>query len=120
MFLDGLAAHNPPHGRIASETVGIVHVFIAAKASKHRLTELTRHAVPSVLAGTAVLENISGNRGQAKGIVKPPISEQPCVGGDLGTVRFLLRGGQNRPKSLPSRFTHRVGHASRSINTSTN
>ncbi len=73
---------------ITSETVGVVHVFVAAKASKHRLTELPRHAMPSVLAGTAVLENSPGNLGQAKGIIKLPISEQPSVGSDLGAVKF--------------------------------
>ena len=77
LSFDSFAADNPPHGRITSETVGVVHVFVAAKASKHRLTELPRHAMPSVLAGTAVLENSPGNLGQAKGIIKLPISEQP-------------------------------------------
>ena len=47
---DGLATNNPPHGRITSETVGVVYVLITTKATKHRLTELPRHAVPSVLA----------------------------------------------------------------------
>ena len=71
-----LATNNPPHGRITSETVGVVYVLITTKATKHRLTELPRHAVPSVLAGTAVLENSPGNLGQAKGIIKLPIGQQ--------------------------------------------
>jgi len=44
--------------------------------------------VPSVLAGTAILENIPGNLGQAKGIVKLSISEQPTVRSDLRTENF--------------------------------
>ncbi len=72
---DGLATNNLPHGGITSETVGVVHVFISTKATKHRLTELSRHTVPSVLTGRAVLENISGNLGEAKSIVKLAISE---------------------------------------------
>ena len=115
-----LATNNPPHGRITSETPGVVYVLITTKATKHRLTELPRHAVPSVLAGTAVLENIPGNLGQAKGIVKLSISEQPTVRGDLGTVKFQLQAAVKiDPKSVPFRFTHRVCHANHSINSST-
>jgi hypothetical protein len=55
------------------------------------LVKLTRHAVPSVLAGTVVLENISGNLGQAKGFVKLSIDKHTAVGGDLGTVKFQLQ-----------------------------
>ena len=77
LFRDSMAADDPPHGGITAQTVGVVHVFITADTSKHRLAELLRHAVPSVLAGTAVLENIPGNLGQAKGIVKLSISEKP-------------------------------------------
>ena len=32
LSFDGLASNNPPHGRIASKTLGVVHVFIPAKA----------------------------------------------------------------------------------------
>ena len=50
-----------------------------AKASKDRLTELPRHAVPSVLADTAVLEKTPGNLGQAKGTGKLPEGEKSSV-----------------------------------------
>jgi hypothetical protein len=56
-------------------SLGIVHVFIAANASKQRLTELTGHAVPSILASTVVLENSPGNLCQTKSIVKFAISQ---------------------------------------------
>jgi len=46
--------------------------------------------MPSVLAGTAVLKNIPGNLGRAKGIVKLPIGEKSSGGSDLGTVEFKL------------------------------
>ena len=82
---------NPPQGGITSETVGVVHISITAKSSKYRLAKLTRHAVPSVLAGTVVLENISANLGQAKGFVKLSIDKHTAVSGDLGTVKFQLQ-----------------------------
>ena len=111
LSFDGLATNNPPHGRITSETVGVVYVLITTKATKHRLTELPRHAVPSVLAGTAVLENSPGNLGQAKGIIKLPIGQQPAVRGDLGPVKFQLQAAvEIDPKSVPFRFTHRMCH----------
>lgn len=74
-----------------SQALGIVHVFITANATKQRLAELTRHAMPSVLASTAVLKNITGNLGQAKGVIKLSIGEKPTVGGNLGTVEFQLQ-----------------------------
>ena len=109
LSFDGFASNNPPHGRITPETVGVVHIFIATKTAKHRLTELPRHAVPSVLAGTAVLENIPGNLGQAKRVVKLPIGEQPAVRGDLGTMKFQLQTAvEIDPQRGLSAFTRRV------------
>ena len=102
VWIDRVRDRRPSHGRITSETVGVVHVVIAANTPKCRLTELTHHAVPSVLAGTAVLGNILGNLGQAKGIVKLPIGEQPGVRGDLGTVKFRLQAAVKiDPKFVP-------------------
>ena len=105
----GFAANNPTHGGITSQTLSIIHVFITANASKQRLAELTRHAVPSVLAGTAVLKNSPGNLCQAKGVIKLSIGEEPTVGGNLGTVELQL---QSAVKIDPQRglfaFTRRV------------
>ena len=74
-----------------AKTVGVVHVFIAAKASKHRLTKQPSHAMPSIFAGTAALEKTPGNLAQAKGIVKLPIGEQSGVRCDPGTVELQLQ-----------------------------
>ena len=102
LAFDGLATNNPPHGGITSETVGVVQVFNSTTATKHRLTELSRHAMPSVLTGTAVSENIPGNLGEARSIVKLPISEQPGVRGDLGTMEFKIQTvGKIDPKAVP-------------------
>ena len=38
-----------------------VHNFTTVKASKQRLAELTRQAVPLILAATAIVENLPGN-----------------------------------------------------------
>ena len=111
-----LAANNPAHGGIASQTVGVVHIVIAAKAPENGLAKLTRHAVPSVLAGTAILENTLGHLSQAEGIVKLPVGEQPGIRGDLGTVEFKLQSTvKNDPKAPRFRFTHRVCHIRRSM-----
>ena len=109
MSCNSLAANNPPHGRITSETLGVVHVFITAKASKYRLTKLPRHAVPSVLTGTAVPENTLGNLSQAKCIIKLSIGEKPTVRWDLGTVKFQLQAAVKiNPQRRCSAFTRRV------------
>ncbi len=79
LFRDSMAADNPPHGRITAQTVGVVHVFIAAEASKNGLAELPDHAMPPILASTAVLEKVAGNVSQAKGMVKLPVVEKSGV-----------------------------------------
>ena len=78
-----------------SQTLSIIHVFITANATKQRLAELTRHAVPSVFAGAAVLENLPGAIDQAKGIIKLPISEQPAVRGDLGAMKCEIASNRD-------------------------
>ena len=54
-------------------------VIEATKTAKEGLAELPDHAVPPVLAGTAILEMALGNLGQAKGTVKLPVGEQSGV-----------------------------------------
>ena len=85
-----MATDDPPHGGITAQTVGVVYVVVATKTAKHRLAELPDHAMPPVLAGTAVLEKTLDNLGQAKGIVKHPIGEKSSVGSDLGIVELKL------------------------------
>ncbi len=74
-----MTANNPTHGGITAQTVGVVHVVVAAKAPENGLAELPDHAMPPVLAGTTVLEKVLGNLGQAKGMVKLPIGEKSSV-----------------------------------------
>ena len=120
LSFDGPATNNPPHGGIKSESVSVVHVFISIKATKHRLTKLSHYAVPSVLTSTAVLENILGNLGEAKSIVKLPISEHPVIRGDLRTMEFKIQAVVKiDPKAVPFRFTHRVCYENLSIYAST-
>ena len=109
LSFDGLAADNPPHGGITPQTLGVVHILITANTSKQRLAEQTCHAVPPILAGTAVLKNIPGNLGQVKSIVKLPIGEQPGVRGNPGTVELQLQAAVkiNSQRGL-SAFTRRV------------
>ncbi len=91
------------------KTVGIVHVFIAAKTAKNGLAELPDHAMPPIPAGTVVLEKTPGNLGQAKGVVKLPVGEQSGVRGDLGTMEFKLEATDEiDPQMGSSGFTRRV------------
>ena len=74
-------------------------VVVSAKTAKDGLTELPRYAVPSILAGTAVVENTLGHLSQAEGIVKLPVGEQPTVRGDLS--REILTSSGGRPEGTP-------------------
>ena len=86
-----MAADDSPHGRITAQAVGVVHVIVATKTAINGLAKLPDHAMPSVLAGTAVVEKCLGNLGQAKGMVKFPVGEKSSVGSDLGTVELQLQ-----------------------------
>ena len=67
-----------------------LNAYYDIELKKARSAELTRHAVPSVLAGTFVVEDNPGNLGQAKGIIKFSIGEKPAVRGDLATMKYKL------------------------------
>ncbi len=59
------------------------------------------------------MEKTPGNLGQAKGIVKLPISEKPSVGSDLGTVELKLQSTvEIDPQMEFSGFTRWVTRAS--------
>ena len=65
--------------------------------------------MPTILAGTAIVENIPGGIGQAKGIIKLSIGEKPSVRGDLGTVKFQLQTAvEINPQRSLSAFTRWV------------
>ena len=62
------------------------------------------------LGADATISHLT-NLGQAKGIIKLPIGQQPAVRGDLGPVKFQLQAAvEIDPKSVPFRFTHRMCH----------
>ncbi len=66
-------------------------------------------AMPPILASTAVLENIPGNLGQAKGIVKFPVGQKSGIRSDLGTVKFQLEAAvEIDPQTGLSGFTRRM------------
>ena len=73
------------------------------------MTKQSRHAVPSIFAGTAVLEKTPGPIAQAKGIVKLPIGEQSGIRCDPGTVKLQLQATvEIDPQMGLSGFTRRV------------
>ena len=109
--VDGVAADDPAHGGIARQTVGVVHVVVATKATEHGLAEQSRHAMPSVLAGAAVDQHPARDVAQPKDVVEFPIGKQTGVGRDPGTVELELDPAvEIDPKRLLLRFTHRVRH----------
>jgi hypothetical protein len=84
----GLATHHPAHGRITSQPVGVVNVFVTCQAPEHELAKLSDQPVASILAGPGVGENLSREVRQAEGIIEVPNGEQPSVGRHLRTVEL--------------------------------
>ncbi len=90
LFRDSMASDDPPHDRVETEPVGIIHVVVAAKASENGLAELPDKIVATVLPTTGVRECVPGNLGQPDRIIQFPVGQQPSVGSDLGTVELKL------------------------------
>ena len=78
-----MTADDPAHGRIVPEAVGVVHVLIASKSSKRRLTEQPRHPVLAVLPGSRVKEAFFRELGQSENLVEFPEGKETRVGRDL-------------------------------------
>ena len=89
--LDSLAVDDPPHRGIAPEPVGVVHILVSGEPSKDGLARQTDDAVPTVLAGPAVSQDITRQYGQAQGIVEFAVGEQAGVGCDPRTVELQLQ-----------------------------
>jgi hypothetical protein len=106
-----MTADDSPHGGIATKTISVVHVVVAAEPAEDGLAEQSRHAMLAILAGTTVGEYIADRIDQSKGVVEFSIGKQTGVGCDPGTVEFELQSAvEIDPKTLPFRFTHRVRH----------
>ncbi len=106
-----MAADDPPHGRVETEPVGIVHVVVAAKASENGLAEQPDKTVASVLPSSGGHEYVPGNLAQSDRIIQFPVRQQPSVGSDLGTVELKLEATvEIQPWNPILRFTHRVSH----------
>ncbi len=95
---------------IAAQTVGVVHVVVPAKAADDGLAELPRHAMPSVLACTAVAENIPGHLGKPEGIVEFPIGKQTGVSGTFEPWNSSFRR-QSKSTRRPPCFDSPIGCA---------
>ncbi len=85
-----MASDDPPHDRVETEPVGIIHVVVAAKASKNGLAELLDKTVATVLPTTVVRECVPGVLAQSDCIIQFPVRQQPSVGSDLRTVGLKL------------------------------
>ncbi len=85
-----MAADDPPHGGITAQTVGVVHVVVATKASENGLAELPDKIVATVLPTTGIRECVPDDLGQSDRIIQFPVRQQPGVGSDLGTVELKL------------------------------
>ena len=54
--IDGTAAHDLAHDRIAGETVGIVDILVSCQSPEHRLPELAVEPVGRVLSRPVVTQ----------------------------------------------------------------
>jgi hypothetical protein len=68
--------------------------------AKYGLTAKSRNAVPPVLTGPTVRENIPSHGRQATGVVELPLNEKTCIAGHIRIMRFQLEAAVDiHPKS---------------------
>ena len=107
----GPATHDPAHGRIMRQPVGIVHILVPCQAPEHGLAELSNQGVASVRAGAGVRQNLSSGLAQTKGIVEFAAGQQTAIRRDLRAVELQLQAGIERdPESGSVFFTRCTVH----------
>ena len=109
--IEPLPANDRPHGGVAGEPFGVVHVLVARQPTEHRLAKQPAKGVARVLAASAVEEFHDRDLAEPQHGVQLTVGEQAAVRGDPGTVEFELdsavESGSQRQRSD---FTRRVLH----------
>ncbi len=96
---------------VTAQTVGVVHVVVATRTAKNGLAELPDHAMPPVLAGTTVGNNIASHLSKVNGGIKLSASKQTGVSSDPGPVQLKLESTVKiQPWNPIFRCTCRVSH----------
>jgi len=81
----------PSHRRIASQSVGVVDLFISGKTTEHRLTQHADKIVPTILVGTAINQRLPRNAHEAKRVIEFTTGQQSGIGGNAETVKLQLK-----------------------------
>jgi hypothetical protein len=109
--IEPLTADDGPHGGVAGELLGVVHVFIAGEPPEHRLAKQPTQLMARVLAAATIQEPGDRDIGEPEGIVELTVGEQAAVGADPGAMEFELDPAvEGGPQRRLSRFTRRVPH----------
>ena len=94
-----------------AEAVGIIHVLVSGKTTKHRLTELSNQRMATIPASPVIGQNRTSKFCQAEGIIQFTEGKQSGIGGDLGAVEFQLQAAVKfDPNIARFRFTRRFVH----------
>ena len=83
-----LAADNPAHRRIMTQTFGVVHIFVSGKTAEDGLPQHANKSMAAILARARVGERLTRHRGQAERVVEFAIGEQSSIGGHNGATKL--------------------------------
>jgi hypothetical protein len=91
--------------------LGVVHVLIAGEASKDGSPEQSGQAMPPILAGARVGQNLARNVRQSECVVEFAVGEQSGVGGHDRTAKLQPQAVvEVKPENAVIRFTRWVRH----------
>jgi hypothetical protein len=77
--MSGLAADNPAHRRIMTQSFGVVDILVSGKAAEDGLPQHSDESMPAILARARISEHLTCQRGQPKRVVKFAIGEQSSI-----------------------------------------
>ncbi len=102
-------ANDPPHRRVTTQALGVVHVLVARELPEHRLPQQADQCVPTVLARARIREHLARPHGQPQRVVQLAIRQQSGIGRDHSAAKSQHQTAVEIESQRPaSRFTRRV------------
>ena len=110
LVLGGSPTDDTPHGRINTQAIGVVGVFVTSQTTVDRLSNHPSHAVLRVLAGAGIVNpQLVDFRRQPERFIEFSIGQKTGITGDVRTVEFETDlAVEIDPQGTPFALTHRI------------
>ena len=108
---DSLAADDPAHRGITSQSVGVVDVLVAGEPAEDRLARKGDDAVQSVVAVARVDDMLAHQLVKTQHVIQLAVEQQTAIGADRRAVELDTNATiEIEPSALRFAFTRKVRH----------